>query len=87
MCACMCTHTEVLVVLEVLFAKQKARQIIVQCGARILVLSVAFRDATKAAHVGDHEVEMSRIQRAVVCLADMDAERRRLTRVQVWQHC
>ena len=54
---------------------------------RISVLSVAFRDVTKVAHVGDHEVEMSQMQRAVVCLADMDAERRRrLTRVQVWQH-
>ena len=59
-----------------------------QCGVRISVLSVAIRDATKVAHVGDHEVEMSQMQRAVVRLADMDAEgRRRLTRVQVWWHC
>ena len=66
----------------------QARPIIVQCGVRISVLSVAFRDVTKAAHVGDHEVEMSQMQRTVVLLADVDVERRRrLTRVQVWQHC
>ena len=60
----------------VLFAKREVKQIIVQCGVQITILSVLHRNATTAAHVCDHDVEM-----------ELDAERRkRLTSVQVQRH-